>query len=147
MPDDRVLDVVVAEHGDLAGARAAAASISSASASFGAIGFSHQTCLPAASAAIAISRWNLFGVVIETTSTSGSAITVRQSPDAFSKPNSAAFRLRQLVVGLAEMDEPDRGHVAEDRPAPHSRPAHGALPMKPVPMSPTPIVFMHLLRA
>ncbi len=68
-------------------ARAAASAISSAWASVRAIGFSHQTCLPAAIAAMAMGWCNWFGVVIETTSTARSAQSARQSEVARAKPN------------------------------------------------------------
>ena len=48
--------------------------------------------LPASSAAIAIGACKAFGVVIETTSTLGSAISARQSSVEDSKPNSSARR-------------------------------------------------------
>ena len=86
-----------------------ASSIASASASFGAIGFSHQTCLPASSAAIAISAWNLFGVVIETTSTSGSAITSRQSPDDLGETELDRLQACECVIRLSEVDKLDVG--------------------------------------
>jgi hypothetical protein len=57
-----------------------------------AIGFSHQTCLPAFSAAIAISAWKAFGVVIETTSTSGWAISACQSAVDSAKPSFSPAR-------------------------------------------------------
>ena len=43
-----------------------------------AIGFSHNTCLPAASAASTISRWNGVGTQMSTTSTSLIAMSSRQ---------------------------------------------------------------------
>src|SRR5690606_13868740 len=56
LPDHRVLDVVVAEDRRLAClALRAAARMASVSPIVGAIGFSHQTCFPASSAAITIS--------------------------------------------------------------------------------------------
>ena len=70
----------------------AAAAMRSDSSSEGAIGFSHHTCFPASSAAIAIGACKALGVVIETTSTPGSAISARQSSVEASKPNSSARR-------------------------------------------------------
>ena len=58
------------EHAGLAGRRAIIASISG---SVAAIGFSVKTCLPAAAAAIAWSRWSGVGVPSSTMSTSGRA--------------------------------------------------------------------------
>ena len=92
----------------------AAASMRSASARVPAIGFSHQTCLPASSAAIAISGWNGFGAVIETTSTAGSPTRERQSPVARAKPNSRALRSARSCVASAEHREARALHVAED---------------------------------
>ena len=73
-------------------ALAAAAAMRSASSSVNPSGFSQWTCFPASSAASAISQWSLLGVVMETTSTSGSSTTARQSSVAFSKPPWAAWR-------------------------------------------------------
>ena len=87
----------------------------SASASAGAIGFSHHTCLPASSAAIAIGACEAFGVVIETTSTAGSAISARQSAVEASKPNSSARRRARPFLDFAQHDPPNDRRVAEHR--------------------------------
>ncbi|MDQ1126678.1 hypothetical protein QE428_001711 [Microbacterium sp. SORGH_AS 505] len=73
-----------------ASARAAASVIASASATELASGFSQRTCLPASSAAIAISAWVSPGVTMSTTSTSSRAIVVRQSVDDSDHPHFAA---------------------------------------------------------
>ena len=93
----------------------AAASMRSASASFVAIGFSHQTCLPASSAAIAISGWKALGVVIDTTSTAGSVTRERQSPVARAKPSSLRFPLGKILRGFGQHGEMRPLHIAEDR--------------------------------
>ena len=61
------------------GAAWAAANISSASATESAMGFSQMTCLPACSAAIAISLCRCGGVTMLTMSTWGDSTTARQS--------------------------------------------------------------------
>ena len=86
----------------------------SASAKLGAIGFSHQTCLPASRAAIAISAWNWLGVVTETTSTSGSSTTARQSPERLGEAEFAGACAGELLGDLAEMHQPGLGHVGKD---------------------------------
>lgn len=53
-------------------------------------GFSHATILPAASAASAISRCELFGVQTSTRSTSGRSTTRRQSVSVSCHPQRAA---------------------------------------------------------
>ena len=73
-------------------ALAAAAAMRSASSGVKASGFSQWTCFPASSAASAISQWSRFGVVMETSWTSGSSTTARQSSVALSKPHCAAWR-------------------------------------------------------
>src|SRR5580704_10014391 len=73
----------------------------SASARAGAIGFSHQTCLPASSAAIAIGACQALGGVIETTSTSGFETSDRQSEVEIWKPNSSA-RLRARLSSTSQ---------------------------------------------
>src|SRR6185312_13882358 len=88
----------------------AAAAIRSESSSEGAIGFSHHTCLPASSAAIAIRAWSALGVVIETASTPGSAISARQSSVEASKPNAPA---RQPLLDLAQHHPADDRRVVE----------------------------------
>lgn len=57
------------------------------SASVGDSGFSQWTCLPAASAASAISLWKVLGVVIDTTSIRGSFTRSRQFEVDRAKPN------------------------------------------------------------
>nr|BFE75760.1 hypothetical protein GCM10020092_090610 [Actinoplanes digitatis] len=69
---------------------AAASAISRASATELASGFSQSTCLPAASAASAISRWVSPGVQMSTRSMSSRSITSRQSVECPSQPNLAA---------------------------------------------------------
>ena len=70
--------------------RSAAAAICSASATVLASGFSHSTCLPASSAAIAISACRSPGVQMSTRSTSSRSITRRQSVSTEAKPNRSA---------------------------------------------------------
>jgi hypothetical protein len=50
-----------------------------ASAALRASGFSHRIILPAAAAAMAISRWRSFGVQMSMASMSGRAMSLRQS--------------------------------------------------------------------
>ena len=71
-------------------AASAAAVISSASATELASGFSQSTCLPAASAARAMSRWVLPGVQMSTRSTSSRSTTARQSVADSAQPNCSA---------------------------------------------------------
>ena len=67
------------ERTPFARARSAAATMARASATVLASGFSHSTCLPASSAAIAISAWVSPGVQMSTRSTSSRATSARQS--------------------------------------------------------------------
>src|SRR5690625_5140687 len=64
--------------------------MASASATVLAIGFSTSTCLPASSAATAISAWVSPGVQMSTTSTSSRSIARRQSVSTASQPSWAA---------------------------------------------------------
>ena len=73
-------------------ARAAASAIASASATVFASGFSHSTCLPASSAAIAISAWESPGVTMSTMSMSSRAITSRQSVADSAQPHFCGRR-------------------------------------------------------
>src|SRR3954454_15217050 len=73
-----------------AAARSAAAAIVCASATVLASGFSHSTCLPAASAAMAISACVSPGVHTSTSCTSSDATTSRQSVDTLAQPYFAA---------------------------------------------------------
>jgi hypothetical protein len=70
----------------------AASAISFASAGVAASGFSHQTVLPAASAASAIGLCKELGVVIDTISTAGSITRLRQSSLDRAKPSDPAAR-------------------------------------------------------
>ena len=71
-------------------AASAAATISAPSSASMASGFSHATILPAASAARAISRCELFGVQMSTRSTSGRSTTRRQSVSVSCHPQRSA---------------------------------------------------------
>jgi hypothetical protein len=71
-------------------AASAAATIRSASATELASGFSQSTCLPASSAAIAISAWVSPGVQMSTTWTSSRSITRRQSVSVSAQPSRPA---------------------------------------------------------
>ena len=140
VPDHRILDVVVAEHGGLAGARAPPqASFRRRPGSAPSASRTRHACRRRVRR-VAISRWNLFGVVIETTSTSGSATTLRQSPEDFSKPNSAALaRARSSFASprwtrRTSGTSPNTGLTAFQASA-------WLLPMKPLPISPTPIML------
>ena len=64
---------------------------------------------------MAISAWNWLGVVIETTSTAGSAISARQSDPERAKPNSCGPLRRQIVGDFGQMREANRRAVAEHR--------------------------------
>ena len=64
----------------------AAATMASASSTVGAIGFSHRTCLPAASRPSTISRCNVLATTTLTTSMSGASARARQSFSARSYP-------------------------------------------------------------
>src|SRR3954464_15314414 len=68
----------------------AAAVICSASATVFASGFSQSTCLPARSAAIAISAWVSPGVQTSTRSMSSRAMTARQSVELSAQPSRVA---------------------------------------------------------
>ena len=71
-------------------AASAAATISAPSSASMASGFSHATILPAASAARAILRCELFGVQMSTKSTSDRSTTRRQSVSVPCHPQRAA---------------------------------------------------------
>ena len=71
-------------------ADAAAAAIASASSTVLASGFSHMTCLPASSAAIAISAWVLPGVQMSMTSMSSRVSRARQSVSTDAHPKRRA---------------------------------------------------------
>jgi hypothetical protein len=73
-----------------AAAFAAAPAIASASATVLASGFSHSTCLPASSAATAISACDEPGVTMSTRSTSSRSTTARQSVAGSAQPNRSA---------------------------------------------------------
>ena len=88
------------------GARSAAATMASQSGSVAATGFSSRTCLPAPSAATAISRCISCGVAITTTSTDGSPSSAAQSvwgvpPWRAAKAATASASLRQTAVSRA----------------------------------------------
>jgi hypothetical protein len=73
--------------------RSAAATIARASSTEFASGFSHSTCLPAASAAMAISAWLSPGVQMSTTSMSSRRTSSRQSVEYPSQPSRVAAAL------------------------------------------------------
>ncbi len=73
-----------------AAARSAAAAIASASARVLASGFSHSTCLPASSAAMATSAWNSPGVQMSTSCTSSRLTRARQSVSVAAQPSRSA---------------------------------------------------------
>ncbi len=89
-------------------ARAAASAIASASSTVFASGFSHSTCLPASSAAIAISACESPGVTMSTMSMSSRAITSRQSVADSAQPHfsaaaatASAFRPTTTAISTA----------------------------------------------
>lgn len=79
------------------------------------MGFSQWTCVPAAMAASAISRWSALGVVIATMSTAGSATSSRQSSVAASNPNFPAI-VRAVERRLAQPRQPHGRQVPEHGP-------------------------------
>jgi hypothetical protein len=113
-----------------AAARSAAAAIASASATVFASGFSHSTCLPASSAAIAISAWEEPGEQMSTTSMSGSSMTRLQSVSACSQPNfsraaSTRERSRPTIVRITGAAGRSKNRGATRQPC------EWAAPMKP----------------
>ena len=102
-----------------AAAASAAAAIASASATVLASGFSHSTCLPAASAAIAISAWVSPGVQMSTRSTSAaldqrrasrSRVSAQPSRPAASAVRSASRPQSDPHAGVQrEVEEARRG--------------------------------------
>ena len=78
------------ERTPLAAAASAASVIATASSTELASGFSQSTCLPASSAAIAISAWVSPGVQMSTRSTSSRSITARHDVSVPSQPSRAA---------------------------------------------------------
>jgi hypothetical protein len=79
-----------AERTPRAAAASAAATIARACATLLASGFSHSTCLPAASAAIAIAAWLDPGVHTSTSWTSSRATSFSQSVSVDRQPSFAA---------------------------------------------------------
>ena len=77
--------------------RSAAAAIASASATVLASGFSHSTCLPASSAAIAISAWVSPGVQMSTRSMSSRSTSARQSVSVDAQPSRSGRGARRAV--------------------------------------------------
>ena len=91
-----------------------------ASAPVRASGFSQITCLPALSAAMAISAWLSLGVTMSTTSMSSRLTTAAQSADDSSKPSrvapvtarSAVTSTRTLRCGIAGAGQKNIGIAA-----------------------------------
>ncbi len=117
-------------------ARSAAAFIASASATVFASGFSQSTCLPASSAAIAISACVSPGVTMSTTSMSSRAITSRQSVAVSAQPHLRAFaatpaasRPTTTVISGSRGRSKNRGATRQ--------PWECAAPMKPWPIMAT----------
>jgi hypothetical protein len=95
---------------------------------------------------MAISAWNWLGVVTETTSTSGSSMSRRQSAVAFSKPNSSAREAASSALAsarctsLGRATSPKTVFTAFQASAWH-------LPIYPVPIKPTPNGFITIILA
>ncbi len=105
-------------------------SSASASATVLASGFSHSTCLPAASAASAISAWLSPGVQMSTRSMSARSTSVRQSVSALAQPCRSAAS-RHGVGVRARRARPAPGSAAGRRTGPAVRQAcECAAPMK-----------------
>ena len=90
----------------------AAAMARSASARVTAIGFSQNTCLPAAAAATTRSVWLRAGAVISTPSTSGRASSVSTSTASASRLGGQALRVD--LDGIGDGDEPGARHLVGD---------------------------------
>ena len=110
-----------------AAARSAAAAIASASSTVFASGFSHSTCLPASSAAIAISAWESPGVTMSTMSMSSRAITSRQSVADSAQPHLSAAAA--TAAALRPTTTPSRAGRGGRRTA--ARPASPASARRP----------------
>mmetsp|Transcript_7940 Transcript_7940/g.26945 ORF Transcript_7940/g.26945 Transcript_7940/m.26945 type:complete len:249 (+) Transcript_7940:517-1263(+) len=99
-----------------------------------AIGFSQNTCLPAAAHALIWSAWYWDGEQIHTASTSGWLITSLASPVKCGTLKFLAAASALDTVGLLIMTGRASGHPL--------RASRCTRPMRPAPMTPTPISFI-----